>query len=121
MRAAAQLRDTGVTIRMIGDGQERAATERIARELDAPVEFVDPVPEDELADHIRQASVCLGIFGTTAKAARVVPNKVYQCLAAARPVITADTPAVRGELRRRRTVPRRGCRLPRSRSPIASR
>jgi glycosyltransferase involved in cell wall biosynthesis len=39
--------------------------------------------------------LCLGIFGTTAKAARVVPHKVFQCLAVGRAVLTADTPAIR--------------------------
>jgi len=39
--------------------------------------------------------VCLGVFGTSDKAARVVPNKVYDALAAGRPLVTADSAAAR--------------------------
>jgi glycosyltransferase involved in cell wall biosynthesis len=52
-----------------------------------------------LAETIRGADVCLGIFGETGKAARVVPNKVYEAMASARPVITGDSPAAREFLR----------------------
>lgn len=95
-QAAALLADDGRRIRFVGDGQRRAAAQRLARELELDnVEFADPVSEADLAGEIGRASVCLGVFGTTRKAQRIVPNKVFQCAAAGRPIITAATPAIR--------------------------
>jgi glycosyltransferase involved in cell wall biosynthesis len=94
-RAAALLGDDGRTIRLIGDGQERARAEALAAELGLTnLEFVAPVPEAELPAEIARSSICLGVFGTSDKAARVVPNKVFQGAAAGRPVVTAANPAI---------------------------
>ena len=62
------------------------------------VSFGGRRPFDEIVRSMARSHVCLGIFGTGPKAARVVPNKVFDALAAARPVVTADTPAAREAL-----------------------
>jgi glycosyltransferase involved in cell wall biosynthesis len=56
---------------------------------------VEWVPYSELPNWIREADVCCGIFGRSNKASHVIPNKVYQILGVGRPIITADTPAIR--------------------------
>ena len=85
-------------VRLVGDGQERPRIEKIIHELNAPIELFDSVSEEKLAEYISQASVCLGIFGTGAKSSRVIPNKVFQCMAMGKAIITADTPAIRHHL-----------------------
>ena len=44
------------------------------------------VPYERLGDELGGAAIALGVFGTSPKAARVVPNKVWQAMAARRPV-----------------------------------
>jgi glycosyltransferase involved in cell wall biosynthesis len=96
VRAAKLLENGGIRVRVVGDGQERSKINALVRELSPRnVELVGRVPLEDLPRHIASASLCLGIFGTTPKALRVVPNKIYQCLACGRPVLTADTPAIR--------------------------
>jgi glycosyltransferase involved in cell wall biosynthesis len=96
VRAAQLLESDGVRVRIVGDGQERVRIEALARELDVGnVQFVGRLPVSELPGEIAAASLCLGIFGTTPKADRVVPNKLFECLAMCRAVVTADTSAIR--------------------------
>ena len=85
-------------VRLIGDGQERPRIEKIIRELDARIELLHSISESDLPAKIAEASVCLGIFGTGAKSSRVIPNKVFQCIAMGKAVITADTPAIRNHI-----------------------
>ena len=89
LAAAALVPD--IPFRIVGDGQE---AERLDRRP-ANVEHVEWIPYPELPEAYQRAGCALGIFDTGDKAARVIPNKVFQALACARPVITADTPATR--------------------------
>lgn len=91
--AARLLAGSDVRLTMIGTGQQH--DEARAAAGTAPVDWVDWVPAAELPSLVAGFDVCLGIFGTTPKAQRVVPNKVYQGAAAGCALVTSDTPPQR--------------------------
>jgi glycosyltransferase involved in cell wall biosynthesis len=91
--------DRDIEVLMVGSGHTDAAVRRLAHELGvSAVRFAPRVPFAELPTLIADSDVTLGVFGTVAPAARVIPFKVFDGLAMARPVITADTPAAREAL-----------------------
>lgn len=96
VEAARLLRDAPVDWLLIGRGQDAA---RVRSMLDAAplprLHWCEWVDYGALLGHIRSADLCLGIFGTSDKAASVIPNKVFQALAAGAPVVTRDSPAIR--------------------------
>lgn len=96
IEAAALLRDEPIRFRMIGQGQQRPDAERLARELKLDtVEFLPNVPYERLAEYVRNADLCLGVFGNNPKTFLTITNKIFEAAASAKPIITLDTPAVR--------------------------
>lgn len=96
IEAAKILENEGVVFNIIGRGQDYLESRALADRLELKnVNFIDNVPYEKLAEHISSADICLGIFGNTLKTDIVIPNKVYEAIACAKPVVTADTPAVR--------------------------
>ncbi len=77
--------------RIIGSGQLGG----LLRKRRANVEWIPWVEYASLPGQLHQTGCSLGIFGTSAKAARVIPNKAFQALACATPLVTADTPGAR--------------------------
>jgi glycosyltransferase involved in cell wall biosynthesis len=80
-----------VPFRVIGSGQ---LDQQLQTRPDN-VSWVPWVEYEELPDAIQTAGCALGVFGTSDKAGRVIPNKAYQALACGTPLVTGDTPAAR--------------------------
>lgn len=96
VEAARILRGAPIEWTLVGRGQE---AEKVRAMLDT-----DPLPKlrwipwveyKELERWMAKSDICLGIFGESQKAASVIPNKVFQIVAAGRPLITRDSPAIR--------------------------
>lgn len=91
LEAARQMRDrTDIKFVLQGDGQlsaalEGAILEGCAHNMEWQRSWL-PLPA--VADLVGNAHICLGVFGGEGKAARVLPYKVYQALAAGRTVVT---------------------------------
>lgn len=95
-RAIQALDDAGVVcdVTLIGDGQDAAQCREILSRSELSVVRVswrDWVDYSELPSLVADHDLCLGIFGTTEKAMRVVPNKAYQGMAAGCALITSAT------------------------------
>lgn len=100
-----QDRDEHVRFEIVGAGQLFTAITSMAEEFHLTnVKFFGMQPLQELPRSIARGDICLGIFGTSAKALRIIPNKVYECLSCGKPVITERSPAALEILRDREDV-----------------
>jgi len=97
MEAARLLRSHGdVEFELIGDGPERAMAEAMIREHElANVHMVGWLNQAGLRTHIASANLCLGVFGATTQSMITVHNKIKECMAMGKPVLTGTSPAVR--------------------------
>ena len=85
--------EPNLSFTMIGTGQDLDTTKSLT--ANGRVDWIDWVDSEDLPAVVASHDICLGIFGETPKTQRVVPNKVYQGMAAGCAVVSADTPAMR--------------------------
>jgi glycosyltransferase involved in cell wall biosynthesis len=79
-----------IPFRIVGSGQMQSLLEG---DLPKNVEWIPWIDHDDLPRELWSAGCALGIFGTTMKAGRVIPNKAFEALACGTPLVTADTAA----------------------------
>jgi glycosyltransferase involved in cell wall biosynthesis len=81
---------------IIGKGQEAGKIRALLEADPLPrLRWIPWVKYAELSGWLARATVCLGIFGDTGKADRVIPNKVFQILMSGKPLVTRDSSAIR--------------------------
>ncbi len=97
--AAAELlrADTSIKYKIIGRGMEFDKIQKsIKMKGLTNIELAEPVSMDQLPQEIQDSLICLGgHFGTSAKACRVIPGKVFQIMAMGKPVIVGENAANR--------------------------
>lgn len=90
---------------LVGNGQQYEEILMMNEQMGLDnITFLPMLPQDELRNQINKSDVCLGVFGETNKAKRVIPNKVYQYLACSKPIITGENKAVKKLLRHQQDV-----------------
>jgi len=80
-----------IEFRVVGSGQ----LDSVLADRPPNVRWEPWVDYELLPDLYRSSGCALGVFGTSDKASRVIPNKAFQALATGTPLITADTAAAR--------------------------
>ena len=81
-----------ILIALAGQGRQRPWLEEQSRRYSLNnVRFIDPLPKTEIADLVAAADVCLTIFKAVPVLATCSPNKLFDTLAAGKPVIV-NTP-----------------------------
>ncbi len=96
IEAAHSLEDEPVDFILIGRGPEYShAVNLVERYRLKNVHFLGYLEDAELIQHLRTADICLGVFGKTPQAEVSINNKIYECMAMGKAIITGDSLAVR--------------------------
>ncbi len=94
--AAKILEDENIEIVLLGDGKEKANLQARAEKLALKnVTFLPSVPKSEMAAALADADACLAILKPIEMYKTTYPNKVFDYMAASKPVVLAIDGVVR--------------------------
>lgn len=89
------LEDNAIEFLFIGEGPEKARIVELAESEELRnATFMGWCSQADLVQHIGTANVCLGAFGSTPQSLMTVQNKIYECMACGKAIITGTSPAV---------------------------
>ncbi len=98
MLAAAEMlidRDDIILV-LLGDGKEKPALQSEARDMALTnLKFIPPIPKKEMPIALAAADACIAILKPIPLYATVYPNKVFDYMAAGRPVVLAMEGVIR--------------------------
>jgi len=97
LSAADRLRDhSDIAIVLLGDGKDKPALIAQASKMQlSNLHFIAPLPKIAMSDALAAADACIGILKPIPLYATVYPNKVFDYMAAGRPVILAIDGVIR--------------------------
>ena len=97
LEAAQLLREhPDITLVLLGDGKEKPALQQRARQMGLQnLIFLPPLPKTRMAQALAAADACIAILKPIPLYATVYPNKVFDYMAAARPVVLAIDGVIR--------------------------
>jgi len=85
-----------IQFELIGQGPERGLAEELVSAWGLEnVRFVDWLEPEELVERTARSQICLGAFGVTPQSLMTVQNKIFECLAMRKPVVSGDSPTMR--------------------------
>jgi glycosyltransferase involved in cell wall biosynthesis len=97
LKAANDLRNLSeIAIVLLGDGKEKLKLQNMAHSMQlSNVHFVSPLPKSEISAALAAADACLAILKPLPLYRSVYPNKVFDYMAACKPVILAIDGVIR--------------------------
>jgi glycosyltransferase involved in cell wall biosynthesis len=85
-----------LAIVLLGDGKEKPALQAQAAQMGlSNIHFVPPVPKNEMPDALAAANACIAILKPIPLYETVYPNKVFDYMAAGRPIVLAMQGVIR--------------------------
>lgn len=88
--------DEMIQFEMIGTGPELDRVKAQAAKAGLEnVTFLGWLDQDQFSRHLANADIVLGIFGETPQSMMTIQNKIYECLAMGKPLITGESPLIR--------------------------
>jgi glycosyltransferase involved in cell wall biosynthesis len=97
LQAALQLKDeAGICFALVGDGKEKPTLQSQAQQMGLEnLIFLPPVPKREMSQVLAAADACIAILKPLELYKTTYPNKVFDYMAAGRPVVLAIDGVIR--------------------------